>query len=47
MAKVTKKLIAIRVRPSTEKQLAQIAEEKEMNMSELIRNILENYLLTR
>lgn len=47
MAKIKKKLIAIRVRPSTEQQLAKIAEEKEMNMSELIRNILENYLLTR
>ena len=47
MKKVTKKLIAIRIRPSTEKQLQQLAEEKEMSLSELARMIIENYLLSR
>lgn len=47
MKKLTKKLIAIRIRPSTEKQLKEIAEQKEMSLSELARMILENYLLSR
>ena len=45
--KTTKKLIAIRIRPTTETKLKEIAEEKEMNTSELVRTILENYISTR
>ena len=45
--KATKKTIAARFRPNTIKKLEEIAEEKEMSISELIRFIVENYLLSR
>ena len=46
MAK-TKITISTRLRPKTYEAISKIAEEKEMTVSELIRIIVENYLLTR
>lgn len=44
MAKNNKQLIGVRLRPLTIKCLEEISEQKEMNLSELIREILERYI---
>ena len=42
-----KEFIGVRLRPTTIKKLEKISKEKEMSFSELIRNIVENYLFNR
>lgn len=43
----TKEFVGVRLRPNTIKKLEELSKEKEMNFSELIRNIVENYLNAR
>lgn len=45
--KARKEFTAVRLRPNTKEKLLKIAEEKEMNLSELLRQIAENYIATR
>lgn len=43
----TKEFVGVRLRPNTIKKLQELSKEKEMNFSELIRMIVENYLASR
>lgn len=47
MTRIAKELIGIRLKPKTIENLKKISDEKEITTSELVRNIIENYLITR
>ena len=42
--KMNKTQIGVRIRPTTRKKLEEIAQNKEMTISELVRRIVENYV---
>ena len=41
---MNKTQIGVRIRPTTRKKLEEIAQNKEMTISELVRRIVENYV---